>query len=109
MKKVRTGTEFVALTEEEVLKAIDRYETLSEDGEEESVDSSAESLVMAEIARLITAYADRFDEYCDEGEEFPAEVLEYEPDVVIEQIAFDIFVDALHDALQDADSEPGDE
>ena len=57
------------------------------------------------MARLIGEYTNRFDEYCNEYEELPEEVLAYEPDTAIERVAFEIFTDAVHDALQEEDDE----
>ena len=51
------------------------------------------------------AYSDRFDELCKENGEVPEEALTYKPRTPIEQVAFDIFTDALHDSLMDEDDE----
>lgn len=107
MKTVKSTPEFTRLSEEEILKALDAYEALFDSTEEEGdePDLAPEDPVVAEVARLIAAYTDRFDEYCSGTDEFPAEALEYEPEAPIEQISFEIFTDALHDALQEADDE----
>ncbi len=129
MKTIHTTPEFFPLTEEEVSAALDAYEALFQDEVEsdpdffeslENMDLESDSPddelydeqddfdepkdpVVAEVARLISEYARRFDEYCLEYEELPEDVLNHEPEYPIEQIAFEIFTDALHDALQDAD------
>ncbi len=125
MKTIHTTPEFFQLTEEEVSAALDAYEALFQDevesdpdffesmemeDEADSPDDEAyddfdepKDPVVAEVARLISEYARRFDEYCLEYEELPEDVLNHEPEHPIEQIAFEIFTDALHDALQDAD------
>lgn len=106
MKNVKPNPEFVALSEEEIVKALDAYEAQFE-GDEDSAeeDLAPADPVVAEVARLISEYTSRFDEYCNEYEELPEEVLAYEPDTAIERVAFEIFTDAVHDALQDEDDE----
>ena len=42
---------------------------------------------------------------CKENGEVPEEALTYKPRTPIEQVAFDIFTDALHDSLMDEDDE----
>ena len=105
MKNVKPNPEFVALSEEEILKALDAYEAQFQDGEDDERDLTPGDPVVAEVARLISEYTNRFDDYCDKYEELPAEVLDYEPDTAIERVAFEIFTDAVHDALQDEDDE----
>ena len=61
--------------------------------------------IVLEVERLIAAYSDRFDELCKENGEVPEEALTYKPRTPIEQVAFDIFTDALHDSLMDEDDE----
>ena len=57
------------------------------------------------MERLIAAYSDRFDELCKDTGEVPEEALTYKPRTPIEQVAFGIFTDALHDSLMDQDDE----
>ncbi len=99
MKTITTSPEFLNLTEEDVSRALDEFEA---DDDNDDVPSDP---VVAEVARLIAAYADRFDQYCEQYAELPPHVLEYEPPSPIEQIAFGIFTDAVFDAFQDADDE----
>ena len=54
---------------------------------------------------MISEYTARFDDYCANSEEIPDEVFTYEPEIVIERIAYGIFTDAVHDALQEEDDE----
>lgn len=107
MKTVQTTPTFAALSEAEVLCALEAYEALfgdEEDDEEEMAEEHVpEDPIVQEVLRLIGAYADKFDEYCEKATDFPAEVLEYEPESAIEQIAFEMFTDVLHDSLQEAD------
>ena len=126
MKTVVAKPEFAGLTEEQVIEAIDAYEAqvdeyyASKDGEEgcgcgcgngeccgdgdDDVIPSDDPIVL-EVERLIAAYSDRFDELCKENGEVPEEALTYKPRTPIEQVAFDIFTDALHDSLMDEDDE----
>lgn len=106
MKNVKPHPEFVALSEEEIVKALDAYEAQFEGDEgNNDEDLTPDNPVVAEVARLISEYTNRFDEYCNEYEELPEGVLAYEPDTAIERVAFEIFTDAVHDALQDEDDE----
>lgn len=131
MKTVVAKPEFAGLTEEQVIDAIDAYEAQVDayyadkgDGDEEEcgcgcghdAEGSCEDCdeddvipsddpIVLEVERLIAAYSDRFDELCKENGEVPEEALTYKPHTVIEQIAFDIFTDALHDSLMDEDDE----
>ena len=100
MKNVKTTPEFAALSEEEISKALDAWEAQGE-----SADTASSDPVAAEVARLIIEYTRRFDEYCNEYDELPEKILDYEPDTVIERVAFEIFTDAVHDALQAEDDE----
>lgn len=131
MKTVVAKPEFVGLTEEQVLDAVDAYEAQvqeyyanqgedepegcacgcghddegsCEDCEEDDVPASDDPIVQ-EVERLISAYSERFDELCREDGEVPEEALTYKPGNPIEQVAFDIFTDALHDSLMDEDDE----
>lgn len=129
MKTVIAKPEFAGLTEDQVIDAIDAYETQvdeyyaskgdeegcgcgcghddegsCEDCDEDGVIPSDDPIVL-EVERLIAAYSDRFDELCKENGEVPEEALTYKPRTAIEQIAFDIFTDALHDSLMDEDDE----
>ena len=58
---------------------------------------------MREVGRLISEYTARFDDYCEHSEEIPESVFTYEPEPAIERIAYGIFTDAVHDALQEED------
>ena len=122
MKTVVVKPEFAGLTEEQVIDAIDAYEAQVDEyyankGDEEecgcgcshdegSCDDSdgdvipSDDPIVLEVERLIAAYSDRFDELCKENGEVPEEAL-----TPIEQVAFDIFTDALHDSLMDEDDE----
>lgn len=129
MKTVIAKPEFAGLTEDQVIDAIDAYEAQvdeyyaskgdeegcgcgcghddegsCEDCDEADVIPSDDPIVL-EVERLIAAYSDRFDELCKENGEVPEEALTYKPRTAIEQIAFDIFTDALHDSLMDEDDE----
>ena len=125
MKTVVVKPEFAGLTEEQVIDAIDAYEAQVDEyyankGDEEecgcgcshdegSCEDSDDDVIpsddpiVLEVERLIAAYSDRFDELCKENGEVPEEALTYKPRTPIEQVAFDIFTDALHDSLMDED------
>ncbi len=128
MKTVVVKPEFAGLTEEQVIDAIDAYEAqvdeyyankgdeeecgcgCSHDDEGSCEDSDDDVIpsddpIVLEVERLIAAYSDRFDELCKENGEVPEEALTYKPRTPIEQVAFDIFTDALHDSLMDEDDE----
>ncbi len=128
MKSITVKPEFAGLTEDQVIDAIDAYEAQvdeyyaskggeegcecgcsedegsCEDGDDDDVIPSDDPIVL-EVERLIAAYSDRFDELCKENGEVPEEALTYKPQTPIEQVAFDIFTDALHDSLMDEDDE----
>ena len=104
MKTIQTNPDFKALSEEEIVKALDDFENLF--GEEEEIDTNVEpeNPIVAEVARLISEYTNRFDEYCESADdELPEEIFSYEPEVMIERIAYEIFMDAVHDAMQEDD------
>lgn len=106
MKSIKTSPEFMNLTEEEITKALDDFENQFAD--EESVDSSLEpdNPIVTEVARLINEYTAKFDEIIaktGENEDLPAEIFEYEPEIMIERVAYEIFMDAVHDSMQEAD------
>ena len=127
-RSVVVKPEFAGLTEEQVIDAIDAYEAqvdeyyankgdeeecgcgCSHDDEGSCEDSDDDVIpsddpIVLEVERLIAAYSDRFDELCKENGEVPEEALTYKPSTPIEQVAFDIFTDALHDSLMDEDDE----
>ena len=124
MKTVVTKPEFIGLTEDKVIEAIDAYEALVDasyaDKDEEACACGcdhddecsceddiipSDDPIVQEVERLIAAYSDRFDELCKENGEVPEEALTYKPQYAIEQVAFDIFTDALHDSLMDEDDD----
>ncbi len=102
MNQVKAGAEFLNLGEEEILAALDRFEEADEDCADEG---EPEDPIVREVGRLISEYTARFDDYCANSEEIPDEVFTYEPEIVIERIAYGIFTDAVHDALQEEDDE----
>ncbi|MEG2140047.1 MAG: hypothetical protein RRY20_04600 [Bilophila sp.] len=121
MKTVVPSQAFVHLTTEEILAALAAYEededwdadeldegeaTANAGGEDESEDEDEdegeeEDPIVCEVDRLVNAYAARLDAYCREHGEVPEEALLYKPTTPIEQIAFQIFSEALQDALMD--------
>jgi len=102
MKQVATLPEFASLTEEEIERALDQLDAAAD---ADSTDELAVHPLLRELERLIAAYSERFEALCKERDEFPEELLTFEPDKPIEQIAYDIFSDALHDSLQEADED----
>lgn len=109
MHTVTPDAALAALSEEEVRAALDRYDARceheSEVDEEASEESSIDDPITREVARLVTAYAERFDRACRDHGHIPEEALLYRPKSAIERAAFHIFTQALHDSLQDADDE----
>ncbi len=94
------------LSEDEIVKALDDFENQFET--EDDVDSEVEpdDPIVKEVARLINEYTNRFDELiaeAGEGDDLPEEIFEYEPEIIIERVAYEIFMDAVHDSMQDAD------
>ncbi len=100
MNSVKTLPEFASLTEKDIEQALDKLDELSEEELAENVHP-----ILAELERLIGAYSERFEALCNEHGEVPAEILTFEPEKPIEQTAFDIFSDALHDSLQEEDNQ----
>lgn len=108
MHTVTTTPDFAAITEEEVLTALVRYHTRCESADaadREGEDSFFDDPVVREVARLVDAYTRRFEAACREHAQIPEEALLYEPVSPVEQAAFQIFTEALHDSLQEADDE----
>lgn len=104
MNTIKTTQEFVALSEDEILKALDDFEDQLGDDEEVIADVDPENPIVNEVARLINEYTARFDQYCDEAEdELPEHIFDYEPEIMIERVAYEIFMDAVHDAMQEAE------
>ncbi|HIU17174.1 MAG TPA: hypothetical protein IAB01_01840 [Candidatus Avidesulfovibrio excrementigallinarum] len=102
MKSVTALPEFASLTEDDIEQALDQLDGLDDEALANSMDVHP---ILRELERLIAAYSDRFEELCESSDEFPVDVLSYEPELPIEQAAFDIFSDALHDSLQAEDDE----
>ena len=105
MNQVKAGTEFLNMGEEEILAALDRFEEAEAEKDEHLQDGEPEDPVVREVGRLISEYTARFDDYCANSEEIPDTVFTYEPQTAIERIAYGIFTDAVHDALQEEDDE----
>lgn len=112
MHTVTTTAALAALSEEDVRAALDRYDALCEhesanESEEAAVSAQAvmDDPIVQEVARLVDAYADRFDHACREHGHIPEEALLHQPESPIERAAFHIFTQALHDSLQEADEE----
>lgn len=111
MQTVKTLPEFEKLTEEQVLDIIDTFEEGLDDDEEFDEEDFSEANVdpvVSEVSRLINEYTNKFDDLCksmDEDAELPEEIFNYAPEVHIERIAYEIFLDVLHDSLQEEDDE----
>ncbi len=98
MNSVKTRPEFAALSEDDIEKALDQLDDL-----DENELNTVVNLILGELERLIGAYSERFETLCEQAGEVPPEILTFEPENAIEQAAFDIFSDALHDSLQEED------
>ena len=99
MKHITTRPEFVNLTEEDVNAALDEFEENSE----------TQNPVVLEVQRLIGEYSAYLDQQCRESGEVLEDILLYEPETPIEQAAYDVFSEALHDSLLDAAEDEEDE
>ena len=95
MKTISTTPEFANLTEDDIQKAFDALEA----------DPDTQNPVVMELERLVEAYSTRFEELCEQHDTIPEEVLDFEPEHVIEQVAYDVFSEALHDSLLEADED----
>lgn len=127
MKTVVPDSAYIHLTKEEVLAALEAYDALFDDEDDdwdddenadENLDAAdetdepdaededeAEDPIVREVERLIAAYAAYFDAYCREHGEVPEDALLYKPSTAIEQVAFQIFTEALHDSIMDEDDD----
>lgn len=113
MHTVTTDEIFAALSKEEVDAALKRYDAEiarydAQSPAEKALDSNPpepDDPIAREIARLLGCYIERFQALCKEKGEVPEEALLYKPASPIEQAAFAIFAEALHDSLQDMDTE----
>lgn len=95
MKTITTTPEFANLTEDDIQKAFDALEA----------DPETQNPVVMELERLVEAYSARFEELCEQHDEIPSDALDFEPDTIIEQVAYDVFTEALHDSMIDADED----
>ncbi len=110
MHTVTTTPDFAVITEEEVLAALARYNAQCESANaiadiEEKEEAFFDDPIVQEVARLVEAYTRRFEAACREHAQIPEEALLYQPASPVEQAAFQIFTEALHDSLQEADDE----
>lgn len=105
MKSIKTTPEFMNLEENEIIEALDAFENLFSDDDDVDPSIEPENPIVSEVARLINEYTNRFDELLANNEdgELPEEIFEYEPEIIIERVAYEIFMDAVHDSMQDAD------
>lgn len=118
MKPVIPNPQFISLSKEEILTALDACEAFYTDTEMEtgpqednvSLDCQAEEerdpkklcyAIVEEVERLIKEYSAYFDAYCREHGEVPEDILVYQPQTPIEQMAFQIFTEALHDSVNE--------
>lgn len=103
MNTIKTTPQFKNLNEEAVLAAIDQYEgaTENEPGNGQYELPEPEDPIVNEVARLISEYATKFDDYCAIKPDKLDKVLDFEPEHAIEKVAFGIFSDAVFDTLQD--------
>jgi len=93
MHTVKTKPEFESVTDDNIDDALDILEN----------DPESQDPLLLELDRLIESYAAVFEGQVQEGEEVSPHVLEYVPEHLIEQAAFDIFLEALHDTMQEMD------
>ncbi len=108
MKNIKTSPEFMNLSEDEIVKALDEFEDQFATEEDVNPDVESDNPIVNEVARLINEYTTRFDELVEktgENEDLPEEIFTYEPEIIIERVAYEIFMDAVHDSMQEADDE----
>ena len=86
----------------------DEFEDQFATEEDVNPDVESDNPIVNEVARLINEYTTRFDELVEktgENEDLPEEIFTYEPEIIIERVAYEIFMDAVHDSMQEADDE----
>lgn len=108
MKTIKTTPEFMNLSEDEIVKALDEFEEQFATDEDVDPDVESDNPIVNEVARLINEYTTRFDELVEKtgkDEDLPEEIFTYEPEIIIERVAYEIFMDAVHDSMQEADDE----
>lgn len=108
MKTIKTAPEFMNLSEDEIVKALDEFEEQFATDEDVDPDVESDNPIVNEVARLINEYTTRFDELVEKtgkDEDLPEEIFTYEPEIIIERVAYEIFMDAVHDSMQEADDE----
>ena len=108
MKNIKTSPEFMNLSEDEIVKALDEFEDQFATEEDVNPEVESDNPIVNEVARLINEYTTRFDELVEktgENEDLPEEIFTYEPEIIIERVAYEIFMDAVHDSMQEADDE----
>ncbi len=103
MKTIHSTPEFLSLTEDQVNKALDDFESQFPDDGEMDPDYESQDPIVNEVARLIAAYTDRLDEICGTDDDWLTHVMDYQPVFAIESVAYDIFRDALDDQLDEMD------
>ncbi len=116
MKTINTKPEFKNLAEEEIMQALDQFESAIEEkfgadlenlDEDDFPEIEPEDPIVFEVSRLISEYTNRFDQYCEnltDEDILTSEIFDYEPEIMIERIAYEIFLDAVHDAIQEDDN-----
>lgn len=100
MQSITTTPEFAALNDDDIESALNEL-----DGMDENALNANTSPVLRELERLIGAYSDRFEALCSTDGEVPEGLLTFEAESSIQQAAYDIFMDALHDSMQEEDDE----
>ncbi len=99
MKSVIPNPTFLHMSQQEVSDRLDAWE------ESPTHSTPVDDPVVAEVERLIAGYAARLDSFCRQYGTIPEDALLCHPTSGIEQVAFAIFTEALHDSLMDADEE----
>ncbi len=117
MKTVKTKPEFENLAEDEIMKALDEFEDLIEETYGDDYDNAdedelplvePENPIVIEVSRLISEYSSKFDSHFEglgQDDPFPEEIFNFEPQMEIEKIAYGIFLDAVHDIMQEEDDD----
>ena len=99
MKNISAQPQFANLSDDEIENLLD----LADSPDIDETTFTEANKVIAELSRLIEAYSERFDKIVDEQGNIPDYVINFEPKLPIERAAYNFFLDALHDAMQNMD------
>ena len=111
MKMIKANPHFANLDKKTVMDALDAYDALYEGHEENEEDEpisfpeNPHYPIVQEVERLIAGYSTFLEEYCRDHQEIPESALSHRPELPIEQVAFEIFTEVLHDSMMEEDDD----